>query len=59
MNNGKFRKEVNDYVKGIISALVVAALWSAFQYIGAHIPELIRYLSQAIAATSTIKLTRK
>lgn len=59
MNDGKFRKEVSDYAKGIVSALIVAILWSVFQYIGSHVPDLIRYLSQALAATGTIKLTRK
>lgn len=59
MNNGKFRKEIGDYIKGIVSALIVAMLWSFFQYIGSHFHEIIGYVLQASAATGTIKLTRK
>lgn len=59
MEWNKLMKEMNDYIKGIISALIVAVLWSLIQYVGAHIPEILQWISSALAATSTIKLTRK
>lgn len=53
-----WKLESLDYIKGFAAAVLVAGATAGLQYIGAHIPELLSYLAQFAAATSTIKLTK-
>ncbi len=51
------RQHIIDFAKGILAAIAVAAGTAAIQYIGAHIPEWLQFVSQAGAATAVIKNT--
>lgn len=47
------------FLKGLLAVVLVNAGLAALQYVGAHIPELITWLTQLAAASSTIHLTKK
>lgn len=48
-----------DTIKGAAGAIVATLLLALLQYIWGHLPELWQFLGQIVAATSTIKLTRR
>lgn len=47
-----------DFIKGMLAAVITAAIMAAVNYIGAHIPDLVTFLTSFGVATSTIKLSR-
>ena len=53
-----WKDEVLTWLKGLAAAMLVAAITSAAQYVGAHIPQILTFIAQWGAAGATIKATK-
>lgn len=49
-----FKSHALDFLKGLLAVIAVNATLAALQYISVHIPDVISYITQFGAASSTI-----
>lgn len=55
----KIKEWTMDSSKGVLGAIGATLVLTLLQYIGAHIPDILQWISQFAAATATIKITKK
>lgn len=56
--NPDFNKHAVDIVKGALGAFITAGCLAALNYFGAHIPDLLQYLTTGGGAVAAIKMMR-
>lgn len=59
MTKQEFVTHLVDFLKGLLAACAVGIIVNGGQYVGAHIPDLLTFLGQVAASSSTIILTKK
>lgn len=47
---------LSDCLKGVVGALIVTIVMAMFQYFGAHIADILQFLSQIAGGIATIRI---
>lgn len=58
MDFDNIKTHLLDFAKGLLAAMATAAMLSAAQYLGAHLPDLLNLLTPGVVAAAVIKATR-